>query len=107
VLTGVLFLAIFTVREIKLVVRMNQEITGPVPHFGRVKTAVDMGRLIRAHRKSQHLTLEKVSGLSNLGMRFLSELERGKETAELGKALEALNKLGLEVIIQPRGYKNV
>jgi HTH-type transcriptional regulator/antitoxin HipB len=33
----------------------------------------------------------------------LSEFERGKETAEIGKVLKALRTLGLEVIIQPRG----
>ena len=36
-------------------------------------------------------------------MRFLSELERGKATAEVGKVLSALDQLGLEVIIQPKG----
>ena len=35
-------------------------------------------------------------------MRFLSELERGKETAEIGKALHALRLLGLEVVLSPR-----
>jgi transcriptional regulator with XRE-family HTH domain len=74
--------------------------------FGQIKTADDIGKLIRSFRKSQKLTLEKVSGLSNLSMRFLSELERGKETAEVGKVLQALNKLGLVVSIQPRGYKS-
>ena len=37
-----------------------------------------------------------------ISARFLSEFERGKETAELGKALKALHTLGLEVVIQPR-----
>jgi len=59
--------------------------------------------LARAHRKHRHLTLETVSGLGNLSTRFLSEFERGKETAEIGKVLKALRTLGLEVIIQPRG----
>ena len=39
-------------------------------------------------------------------MRFLSELERGKETAELGKSLQVLFNLGLEVIVQPRFHTN-
>lgn len=47
--------------------------------------------------------LETVSGLGNLSTRFLSEFERGKETAEVGKVLKAQRTLGLEVIIQPRG----
>jgi HTH-type transcriptional regulator/antitoxin HipB len=73
--------------------------------FGQVRTTEELGQIMRAFRKSQLLTLETVSGLSHLSMRFLSELERGKETAEIGKALQALNKLGLEVLIQPRGYE--
>ena len=71
--------------------------------YGAVQTCADLGRLARAHRKHRRLTLETVSGLGNLSMRFLSEFERGKETAEIGKVLKALRTLGLEVIIQPRG----
>ena len=71
--------------------------------YGAVRSAEELGRLARAHRKHRHLTLETVSGLGNLSKRFLSELERGKETAEIGKVLKALRTLGLEVIIQPRG----
>jgi hypothetical protein len=37
----------------------------------------------------------------------LSEFERGKETAELGKVLKALRTLGLEVIVLPRGRATV
>lgn len=84
---------------------MTQKQKISCPQFGRIKNTTDLGALIRAFRKSQQLTLEKVSGLTNVSMRFLSELERGKETAELGKALSTLNKLGLDVIVQPRGYK--
>jgi transcriptional regulator with XRE-family HTH domain len=72
-------------------------------HYGAVRSAEELGRLVRAHRKSRHLTLETISGLGNLSPRFLSEFERGKKTAEIGKILKALRTLGLEVIIQPRG----
>lgn len=71
--------------------------------YGMVQTAEELGRLARAHRKQRRLTLETISGLGNLSTRFLSEFERGKETAEIGKVLKALRTLGLEVIIQPRG----
>ena len=57
---------------------------------------------MRSHRKSRGWTLNKLAGFANVGMRFLSELERGKETAEIGKALNALRLLGLEVVILPR-----
>ena len=72
--------------------------------YGVIRTAEDLGKLVRAHRKERKLTLETISGLGNLSTRFLSEFERGKETAELGKVLQALRTLGLEVVIQPRGH---
>ena len=71
--------------------------------YGRIQTAEDLGHLVRAHRKGKGLTLETVSGLGKLSTRFLSEFERGKETAEIGKILKALRTLGLDVIVQPRG----
>lgn len=71
--------------------------------YGTVRSAEDLGRLVRAHRKQRKLTLETISGLGKLSTRFLSEFERGKETAELGKVLQALRTLGLEVVVKPRG----
>jgi transcriptional regulator with XRE-family HTH domain len=75
---------------------------GDIP-YGTIQTVEELGRLARAHRKQRKLTLDTVSGLGNLSPRFLSEFERGKETAEIGKVLKALRTLGLEVIVQPRG----
>jgi len=75
----------------------NEEI-----QYGIVQNAKELGKLVRAHRKSRGVPLEKISGLANLGIRFLSEFERGKETAEIGKVLKTLNTLGLEVIVRPR-----
>jgi transcriptional regulator with XRE-family HTH domain len=72
--------------------------------YGAILTTEELGQLARAHRKQRSLTLETISGLGNLSTRFLSEFERGKETAEIGKVLKALRTLGLEVIIQPRGH---
>ena len=70
----------------------------------RVTSVAQLGSIIREFRKSHDLTLEKVSNITNISMRFLSELERGKESAEIGKALAVINKLGLELILQPRVY---
>lgn len=72
--------------------------------FGRVATVRELGAVIRNYRTMQQFSLERVAGITNIGMRFISELERGKETAQLGKAMQLINQLGLEVIIQPRGF---
>ncbi len=72
-------------------------------HYGIVRSPAELGSLARAHRKAQHLTLEETASVSGTGIRFLSELERGKATAQLGKTLETLRLLGLELVIVPRG----
>lgn len=72
------------------------------PSYGNVRSAKQLGEVVRAHRKQQGVSLATLSGIGNLGHRFLSEFERGKETAELGKALKALQMLGLEVTVLPR-----
>lgn len=70
--------------------------------YGRVSSVRDIGRRIRSKRKKLGLTLKHVAGLSGIGIRYLSELERGKETIEMGKALCVVNSLGLELVIQPK-----
>ena len=67
-----------------------------------VRTSEDVGRLMRAHRRAKGLSLERVAGLSNVGVRFLSEVERGKPTAEMGKVLRVLLTLGLDVHVRSR-----
>ena len=75
------------------------------PEYGIIRSTEELGRAARAHRRNRRFTLETVSGLGNLSPRFLSEFERGKETAEIGKVLKALQTVGLELIIHPRGTK--
>lgn len=67
-----------------------------------IKSPKDLGQRLRAHRKSLGLTLQEVSDTSLLGLRFLSELERGKENASLGKTLRAAQALGMEVLVLSR-----
>lgn len=75
--------------------------TNNVP-IGTIDSAQQLGSWIRDYRKSQKLTLDEVSYTANTGVRFLSELERGKDTAHLGKTLAILEALGLELSIRPR-----
>ena len=73
-----------------------------LPEDTLIKTPKELGQYLRAYRKSKGITLDKVSGLSNVSTKFLSEFERGKKTAEIGKILNVLNAIGLEIEIQPR-----
>lgn len=73
--------------------------------YGRVQDAEDLGNLVRRYRKGCGLSLKATGDLAGLGIRFLSEFERGKETAEIGKILNALEALGLDMIIRPGSYR--
>jgi len=65
-----------------------------------VRTAADFGRVIRVTRKRLGLTLAECAGANGVGIRFLSELERGKETAEVGLALRVATSLGLRLEVK-------
>jgi HTH-type transcriptional regulator/antitoxin HipB len=65
-----------------------------------IKDSEHLGRAIRVQRKSIGLTQLDAAGLCGVGERFLSELERGKPTVELGKVLQVLNRLGLRIILE-------
>jgi DNA-binding XRE family transcriptional regulator len=70
--------------------------------YGKVATAAEIGRLIRHKRREVGALQESAAGLAGVGTKFLSQLENGKETAELGKVLRVLKAMGLEVYIFPR-----
>ena len=62
-------------------------------------TAADVGARIREIRKAQGVSQETLAGLAGTGQRYISELERGKETARLGEMLKGLNALGAGVYV--------
>jgi HTH-type transcriptional regulator/antitoxin HipB len=65
---------------------------------GNIHTTADLGKIVQAARKAQKLSQDDLAGLTGMGRRFISELERGKETAQLGKTLHVLRSLGISVI---------
>jgi HTH-type transcriptional regulator/antitoxin HipB len=67
-------------------------------------TAADIGAAIRKKRKEDGLTLAEAAALCSVGYRFLSDLENGKAPAQLGKVLQVLNALGLDVYIGSREW---
>ena len=70
--------------------------------YGKITTPKELGRIIRHKRKETGVRQKIAAGMASVGTKFLSQLENGKETAELGKTLQVLRKMGLEVYIFPR-----
>jgi transcriptional regulator with XRE-family HTH domain len=75
------------------------------PKYGKIETAQELGALIRKKRRAVKFRQADAADFAGVGPRFLSELERGKPTAALGKALQVLYRFGLEVWIVPRGHQ--
>ncbi len=65
-----------------------------------IKDTRELGNLIRQHRQSMGLTQLDAAGMCGVGERFLSELERGKPSASLGRTIQVLKRLGLKIGVQ-------
>ncbi len=63
----------------------------------QVKTVGDLGRLIREARTRAGLTQTALARRFGATQSWISEVENGKETAELGKVLKMLSFLGLKL----------
>jgi HTH-type transcriptional regulator/antitoxin HipB len=65
-------------------------------------TITDIGQAIRKARKTQGLTQSELALTANTAPRFISDLENGKATCQIGKALQVLATLGVRIeLIQP------
>lgn len=60
-------------------------------------TPESIGDAVRRSRKAQGVTQEDLALTSGTGLRFISDLERGKPTCQLGKVLTVLHTLGIKV----------
>ena len=60
-------------------------------------TVQDIGSALRAARKAQGLTQRDLADACCCGTRFISDLENGKRTVEMGLAIRALNTVGLDL----------
>ena len=69
----------------------------------KITSTMEFGRTIRNKRKKLGYTQAQVSEYTGFSTSFISDLENGKETVELGKALFLLQLLGLDLAINNRG----
>lgn len=75
----------------------------PTDASSTIDNAADFGAALRQRRKQLGHTQAEAAALCRVGVRFLSELERGKPTAEIGRALKVARRLGLQIRAVPRG----
>jgi y4mF family transcriptional regulator len=66
----------------------------------RILSTDDLARFVRSHRKGLGLSQEDLAGAAQVGPRFVGDLERGKETCEIGKTIRLLKMLGIELEVR-------
>jgi y4mF family transcriptional regulator len=71
--------------------------------FTQVTSVQSLGEAIRKRRKAAGLTQQDVADFCGVGKVFVVHLEQGKQTIQLGKVLNVLQGLGLELSVRPRG----
>ena len=57
----------------------------------------EIGQAVRTTRRSLGVTQRQLAMAAGTGLRFVIDLEKGKPTCQLGKALAILNTLGVEM----------
>ena len=69
----------------------------------KITDAASLGNAIRLRRKELKYTQGYISEITGLSVSFLSDFENGKPTAEIGKTIEVINLLGLDILVEARG----
>ena len=70
-----------------------------------IHDAKTLGRAIRERRKELGYTQAFLADYAGVSASFLSELENGKETIQVGKMMEVVSLLGMDIQIINRGER--
>ena len=65
-----------------------------------IRDTAELGQKVRELRRAQKITQTQLAGLANTGIRFISDLENGKETCHIGKVLRVIETLGVDMFIR-------
>ena len=68
----------------------------------KIKSVEELGEAIRTRRKELHYTQAFLADFTGFSVSFISDVERGKATAEIGKTLQLLMILGLDLSVERR-----
>ncbi len=64
-----------------------------------IRSASDIGAIVSALRKRQGIRQADMAGMIGASHVLLRDIERGKETVNLGKVLQLLEELGIRVLL--------
>ena len=73
------------------------------PHTVVWRTSKRLAGAVRAAREGMGLTQAQLARRAGVGLKFLYELETGKDTLRSDKVLDVLQVLGLQLVVMPSG----
>ena len=65
-----------------------------------VRKMQEIARIVRETRKAQKISQTVLSQASNVGLRFVGDIERGKPTVQFDKLMAVLTSLGIAVKLE-------
>ena len=68
----------------------------------KIRSVEELGEAVRTRRKELHYTQAFLAEFTGFSVSFISDVERGKATAEIGKTLQLLMILGLDLSVERR-----
>ena len=68
----------------------------------KINSVLELGNLIKQRRHELNITHADAAEICNVGKRFFSELENGKETIQFDKALYVAKMMGIDLFAENR-----
>ena len=69
----------------------------------KITDSKSLGQAIRERRRELKYTQAYLSEFTGFSVTFISDLERGKPTAEIEKTIRLVNVLGMDLMVEKRG----
>ncbi len=71
-----------------------------------IQSSENIGRYIRKVRKELNVTQKDLALSAGTGLRFIIDLENGKPTCQIGKTLQVLQVLGIQLNLSHTDFEN-
>lgn len=65
-----------------------------------IRSPEDLGLVVRAVRKAAGVRQDDLAGIARVSRQFAVDVERGKPTLQLGRALRVLAELGISLQVE-------
>ena len=67
----------------------------------RIRLPKYMGRAIKNTRHKKMMTQSDLADITGVSVKFISDVERGKETVQMDKVFDLARALGLQIYLTP------